>query len=76
METEISGMPGFRSASVHISRDNTVVTNYAQWDNEASVGAVVEALQGGDLPELGAAFTMSTPVFHPYDVFSITHAAE
>ncbi|WP_299048746.1 antibiotic biosynthesis monooxygenase [uncultured Tateyamaria sp.] len=76
METEISSFDGFRNASVHISRDETVVTNYAQWDSEASVQAVVEALTAGDLPELGKAFTISSPVFHPYDVFSITLAAE
>lgn len=65
-------MPGFRTASVHISRDDSYVLNYAQWDDAASVDAVVAALQAGDLPDLALAFSMGSPEFHPYDVFSIT----
>ncbi len=76
MENDASKMPGFRSASVHVSRDNSYVLNYAQWDDVASVDAVVTALQSGSLPDLAQAFSMSSPEFHPYDVFSITLPSE
>lgn len=76
MENDASRMPGFRTASVHVSRDESYVLNYAQWDDVASVDAVVAALQGGRLPELATAFAMSSPEFHPYDVHSVTLAGE
>jgi hypothetical protein len=74
MENDASKMPGFRTASVHVSRDNSYVLNYVQWDNTASVDAVVAALGEGKLPDLAKAFSMATPEFHPYDVYSITLA--
>lgn len=76
MENDASKMPGFRTASVHVSRDNSYVLNYAQWDNTESVDAVVAALGEGKLPDLAKAFSMATPEFHPYDVYSITLAGE
>jgi hypothetical protein len=76
METDASRMLGFRTASVHVSRDESYVLNYAQWDDVASVDAAVAALQGGRLPELATAFAMSSPEFHPYDVHSVTLAGE
>ncbi len=76
METEIRLQPGFRAASVHVARDGSYVLNYAQWDNTESVDAVVAKVQAGELPELAEAFSMSSPEFHPYDVVSITRAAE
>lgn len=76
MTTDASQMPGFRTASVHIARDGAYVLNYAQWDDTASVDAVVAALGEGQLPELAKAFSMATPEFHPYDVVSVTLAPE
>ncbi|MFQ6550442.1 antibiotic biosynthesis monooxygenase [Aestuariibius sp. 2305UL40-4] len=76
METEIRFQPGFRAASVHVARDGSYVLNYAQWDNTESVDAVVALVQAGELPELAEAFTISAPEFHPYDVVSVTLAAE
>ena len=72
MENDASRMPGFISASVHVARDGAYVVNYAQWDDTASVDAVVAALGEGQLPDLAAAFAMSEPEFHPYDVYSVT----
>jgi len=43
MENDASGMPGFRTASVHVSRDDSYALNDAQWDDVASVDAVVAA---------------------------------
>lgn len=71
MKNDASRMPGFRTASVHIARDGAYVLNYAQWDDTASVDAVVTALGEGELPDLAQAFSMSSPEFHPYDVVSI-----
>ncbi|MGR3436085.1 MAG: hypothetical protein ACU0CO_14535 [Shimia sp.] len=76
METEIRFREGFRNASVHIARDGAYVLNYAQWDSTENVDAVVAAVQAGELPEIAEAFTMSSPEFHPYDVVSVTLAAE
>ncbi|WP_119168127.1 antibiotic biosynthesis monooxygenase [Algihabitans albus] len=76
MEDDASRMPGFQTASVHISRDDSYVVNYAQWDDVASVEAVVAALGEGQLPDLAQAFAMSSPEFHPYDVYSVTLVAE
>jgi hypothetical protein len=76
MENDASRMPGFRTASVHVSRDDSYVLNYAQWDDVASVDALVAALQAGRLPDLAQAFSMSSPEFHPYDVHSVTLAGE
>ena len=76
MEADASRMPGFRTASVHVARDGAYVLNYAQWDDVASVDAVVAALGEGELPELTRAFSMGSPEFHPYDVVSVTPAAE
>ncbi len=76
METEIRLQPGFRAASVHVARDDSYVLNYAQWDDTESVDAVVAKVQAGELPELAEAFSMSSPEFHPYDVVSVTRAAE
>lgn len=76
MENDIRKMPGFRTASVHVSRDNSYVVNYAQWDDVASVEAVVTALSEGRLPDLAQAFSMSAPEFHPYEVYSVTVAGE
>ena len=76
MENDASKMPGFRSASVHVARDGAYVLNYAQWDNTASVDAVVAALGEGRLPDLAQAFSMASPEFHPYDVVSVTLAGE
>lgn len=76
MQNDASEMPGFRSASIHIARDGAYVLNYAQWDDTASVDAVVAALGEGRLPDLAQAFSMASPEFHPYDVVSITLAGE
>lgn len=76
MENDASKMPGFRTASVHVARDGAYVLNYAQWDDTASVDAVVAALGEGQLPDLVKAFAMATPEFHPYDVVSVTLAGE
>ena len=76
MENDASEMPGFRSASVHVARDGGYVLNYAQWDDTASVDAVVAALGEGRLPDLAEAFSMASPEFHPYDVVSVTLAGE
>ena len=76
MENDASKMPGFRSASIHVARDGAYVLNYAQWDDTASVDAVVTALGEGRLPNLAQAFSMASPEFHPYDVVSITLADE
>lgn len=76
MQNDASAMPGFRSASIHIARDGAYVLNYAQWDDTASVDAVVAALGEGQLPDLAQAFAMASPEFHPYDVVSITLAGE
>jgi hypothetical protein len=76
MENDASGMPGFRTASVHVARDGAYVLNYAQWDDTASVDAVVAALGEGRLPDLARAFSMASPEFHPYDVVSVTLAGE
>ena len=76
MENDASEMPGFRSASVHVARDGAYVLNYAQWDDTASVDAVVAALGKGRLPDLAEAFSMASPEFHPYDVVSVTLAGE
>ena len=76
MENDASAMPGFRSASVHVARDGAYVLNYAQWDDTASVDAVVAALGEGRLPDLATAFSMASPEFHPYDVVSVTLAGE
>ena len=72
MENDASKMPGFRSASVHVSRDGSYVLNYAQWDDVASVDAVVAAIGAGQLPDLEQAFSMASAEFHPYDVVSVT----
>ncbi|WP_299775101.1 antibiotic biosynthesis monooxygenase [uncultured Tateyamaria sp.] len=76
MGKEISKQPGFRAASVHMARDGSYVLNYGQWDSTDAVDAVVIKLQAGELPELGQAFSMAAPEFHPYDVMSVTKAAE
>ena len=76
MQNDASKMPGFRSASIHVARDGAYVLNYAQWDDTASVDAVVTALGEGQLPDLAKAFSMASPEFHPYDVVSITLADE
>ncbi len=76
MENDASTMPGFQSASVHVARDKSYVVNYAQWDNVASVEAVIVALGEGRLPDLARAFAMSSPEFHPYDVQSVTLAGD
>ena len=76
MEEEASRLPGFRTASVHVARDASYVLNYAQWDSTEAVDAVVAALGKGELPELAKVFSMASPEFHPYDVLSVTPAAE
>jgi hypothetical protein len=76
MRNDAGAMPGFRSASIHVARDGAYVLNYAQWDDTASVDAVVAALGEGRLPDLAQAFAMASPEFHPYDVVSITLAGE
>ena len=76
METEVRFQPGFRSASVHMARDGSYVLNYAQWDDTGSVDAVVAKVQSGELPELAEAFSLASPEFHPYDVMSVTLAAD
>ena len=76
VEEDASRMPGFRTASVHVARDGAYVLNYAQWDSTTSVDAVVAAIGEGQLPELAKAFSMASPEFHPYDVVSVTPAAE
>lgn len=72
MEEEACKQPGFISATVHESLDNNYVINYAQWQDQASLEAVVGLVGSGDLPKLGQAFTLSKPDFHPYAVVS-TH---
>lgn len=76
MKQEVRFQLGFKNASVHIARDGAYVLNYAQWENTESVDAVVKLLQAGKLPELAQAFSMASPEFHPYDVASVTIAAE
>lgn len=76
MDAEIRLQPGFRAASVHVARDGAYLLNYTQWDDTASVDAVVAGLETSRLPELAQAFAMSSPEFHPYDVVSVILASE
>lgn len=66
MREEALGQPGFRNASVHVSLDNDYVVNYAQWDDQASVDAMVARVAAGDAPLLARAFSIADPEFHPY----------
>lgn len=68
MRAEVAATPGFISATVHESLDSPLVVNYAQWENEESVGAITTALEQGEAPELGDAFSLGTPDFHPFAV--------
>ena len=72
MAEEIRYRPGFVSATVHESLDNDYVVNYAQWKDQASLDATVEAVTQGELPKLGRVFSMATADFHGYAVAS-TH---
>lgn len=75
MERDVAPTPGFVSATVHQSQDSELVVNYAQWEDEASLGGLVTQLEAGNAPDLGAAFSMASPDFHPYLVEG-THFAE
>ena len=68
MDEEIRYRPGFVSASVHESLDNDYVVNYAQWKDQASLDATVEAVTNGELPKLGQVFSVANADFHGYAV--------
>ncbi|MGC3875060.1 antibiotic biosynthesis monooxygenase [Halomonas sp. GXIMD04776] len=76
LEDSVSHLPGFINATVHKSHDNEYVVVYAQWKDQASVDAAVEAIQGGGAPAMMQAFTIANPDFHPYDVLSVHVAKE
>ena len=71
MVQDVMATPGFISSSIHQSQDSNLVINYAQWENQESVGDVVTRLEAGQAPALGAAFSMSTPEFHAYQIVGV-----
>ena len=72
MAEEIINRPGFVSASVHESLDNNYVINYAQWKDQASLDATVEAISRNEIPKLARVFNLATADFHGYAIVS-TH---
>ena len=70
MAEEIISRPGFVSASVHESLDNNYVVNYAQWKDQASLDATVEAINQENIPKLAQVFTLASADFHGYAVAS------
>ena len=75
LEGSVSKMPGFIRSTVHRSKDSPLVVVYAQWQNQASVDAAVEAIEAGAAPEMLRALTIARSELHPYDVLSV-HAPQ
>lgn len=75
MTDEMSAQPGFISSTIHRSLDSDHVVVYAQWENQASVNAAVDVIQGGGAPNMAEVFSIASPDFHPYDVESV-HLAQ
>ena len=71
----VSTMPGFIRSTVHRSRDSSTVVVYAQWKDQASVDAAVEAIRAGAAPAMLRALTIARSELHPYDVLSV-HAQQ
>ena len=71
LEESVSKMPGFIRSTVHRSKDSPLVVVYAQWQNQASVDAAVEAIKAGAAPEMLRALTIARSELHPYDVLSV-----
>ena len=72
----VSTFPGFVSAAVHRSLDDSYVVVYAKWDDQAAVDGAVQRIMGGEAPAMAEAFSMSSPDFHPYEVLEVIEARD
>jgi quinol monooxygenase YgiN len=70
LKNELLTQDGYISSTVLESMDNDYVINYSQWENQASLEAMVKRLQSGDAPKLGLAFSSSSTDFHPFSITS------
>jgi len=76
MNQTMRHQPGFISANIHRSLNSDHVVVYAQWEDQASVDAVVKLIQGGKAPNMATVFTVAQPAFHPYEVVSVHPSME
>ena len=65
-------LPGFVSANLHRSLDGTHVANYAQWESEAALRAMLDDPVAQDHMAAAAAMAEFAPVL--YHVASVHHA--
>ncbi len=66
IDNVIKDLEGFVSASIHKSKDNNFVLNYAQWKTGDDLQAAVDLINGGGAPNMAEAFSIANPEFHPY----------
>lgn len=57
---------GFVSSSLHMSLDNSYIINYAQWESENHLQAAADLVNSGGAPNMGEAFSLSNPDYHPF----------
>lgn len=74
LSSATSAFDGYLGAAVHRSLDDSTVVVYAQWESRAAVDEAVRRIGAGEAPAHAAAFGMSSPVFHPYEVVAVVPA--
>ena len=68
------GLPGFVSASVHVGRNDTTLTNYAQWRRTADFQAMLDTSAAGRLIRGPSPMPIRCR-YVVYDVRSVTRRA-
>ena len=75
MDETMRHQPGFISANIHRSLNSEHVVVYAQWKDQASVGAASKLIQNRKAPNMAKVFEIAQPAYHPYEVMSVHLAA-
>jgi quinol monooxygenase YgiN len=71
IEEVMQHQPGFVSANIHASTDGERVVNYAQWESEQAIQAMLANPQAREHREARAQFAHAEP--HLYRVTSVHH---
>lgn len=72
---EMSVLDGFIAAAIHESADSEDVIVYAQWESGEALGQAAARVQAGDAPNMGRAYQLGNPEYHPFNVVAVIQAA-